>query len=231
MGGLGNLRKAMHYRPSRLALLILFMLAATVACVAILRPTTAGADAALAVGLPGDVAKQGVAIGYAVNYDSREAAQAEALKRCRNFQDAPQATRDLCKIVENFRDRCMAIALDPEVGTTGLGWSVSKKQELAEEVAMERCTETSGKKRREFCRITYTKCDKKYALGAIASQHLARDHHAHDLVGALQDLMHAQVAHELLEPIVLQVAVTAMDLQGLVAHVEAEVGRQPLAHG
>jgi len=126
-----------------------------------LRPDTGNADAALAVGLPADVAKQGVAMGYALNYDSKEAAQAEALKRCRAFRDAPQATRDICKIVENFRDRCMAIALDPDAGTTGLGWSVSKKQELAEELAMERCADTAGKKRRDFCRITFTRCDKK----------------------------------------------------------------------
>jgi hypothetical protein len=147
--------------PAQHPLLVACLLAAAGATVAILRPSPAGADGALAVGLPGDVAKQGVAMGYALNYDTKEAAQAEALKRCRNFQDAPQATRDLCKIVENFRDRCIAIAFDPEVGTTGLGWSVSKRQELAEEVAMERCAETAGKKRREFCRITYTKCDKK----------------------------------------------------------------------
>ena len=126
-----------------------------------LRPGVGNADAALAVGLPADIAKQGVAMGYALNYDSKEAAQAEALKRCRAFRDAPQATRDICKIVENFRDRCMAIALDPDTGTTGLGWSVSKKQEQAEELAMERCVETAGKKRRDFCRITFTRCDKK----------------------------------------------------------------------
>ena len=132
-----------------------------VAAGTILRPGTGNADAALAVGLPADIAKQGVAMGYALNYDSKEAAQAEALKRCRAFRDAPQATRDICKIVENFRDRCMAIALDPDTGTTGLGWSVSKKQEQAEELAMERCVETAGKKRRDFCRITFTRCDKK----------------------------------------------------------------------
>lgn len=137
-------------------LLALIVLVGTV-----LRPDAGNADAALAVGLPADVAKQGVAMGYALNYASKEEAQAEALKRCRAFKDAPQATRDICKIVENFRDRCMAIALDPDAGTTGLGWSVSKKQELAEEIAMERCAETAGKKRRGFCRITFTRCDKK----------------------------------------------------------------------
>jgi len=136
-------------------------LALIVAAGAVVRPHMGHADAALAVGLPADVAKQGIAMGYALNHATKEAAQAEALKRCREFRDAPQSTRDLCKIVENFRDRCVAIALDPDIGTTGLGWSVAKKQEQAEEMAMEKCVDTAGKKRRDFCRITFTRCDRK----------------------------------------------------------------------
>ena len=124
-------------------------------------PDRSIADSALAVGAPGDITKQGLAMGYAVNYPTKEAAQAEALKRCREFRDAPQTTRDLCKIVESFRDRCLAVALDPDAGTKGLGWAVAKKQDAAEEQAMEACMETAEKKRREFCRITYTRCDKK----------------------------------------------------------------------
>jgi hypothetical protein len=127
----------------------------------VLRPDPGRADAALAIGLPQDVAKQGLAMGYALNYASREAAQAEALKRCREFRDAPDATRSLCRIVENFRDRCVAVALDPDAGTSGLGWAVDKKQELAEEIAMERCVDAAGQRRREFCRVTLTRCDGK----------------------------------------------------------------------
>jgi hypothetical protein len=121
----------------------------------------ARADAALAVGLPADVAKQGLAMGWAFNYANKEAAQAEALKRCRGFRDAPQATRDLCKIVESFRDSCMALAIDPDYGTTGLGWSVNKNQEKAEDVAMDKCAETSSPKRKNFCRVTVTRCDRR----------------------------------------------------------------------
>jgi hypothetical protein len=127
----------------------------------VLRPQAGNADGALAVGLPADVANQGVAMGYGLNYAKREEAQAEALKRCRGSKDAPQAARDLCKIVENFRDRCLAIALDPDAGTTGVGWAVAKKQEVAEEMAMDKCIDTAGKKRRVFCRITTTSCDSK----------------------------------------------------------------------
>jgi hypothetical protein len=137
-------------------------LAATVLCAGALHSVGgARADAALAVGLPSDVAKQGLAMGWAFNYASKETAQAEALKRCRGFRDAPQSTRDLCKIVESFRDSCMAVALDPDYGTTGLGWGVHNNQEWAEDAAMEKCMETSDQKRRSFCRVTVTRCDRR----------------------------------------------------------------------
>lgn len=126
-----------------------------------LHPDAGYADGALAVGQPADVANQGIAMGYALHFAKREEAQAEALKRCRGSKDAPQAARDLCKIVENFRDRCLAIALDPETGTTGVGWAVAKKQEQAEGLAMDKCAGSAGKKRRDFCRITTTRCDGK----------------------------------------------------------------------
>ncbi len=135
------------------------VLAAALICCAGLLPGRSSADGALAVGLPADVAKQGLAMGYALNYATSEKAQELALKRCREFQDAPQATRDLCKIVEKFSKRCLAVALDPQFGTTGIGWSVSKNQEVAEDLAMEKCGETAGRKRREFCRVTLTSCD------------------------------------------------------------------------
>ena len=46
----------------------------------------------------------------------------------------------------------------------------------------------------------------------------------HDLVGAFQDLVHAQVAHDLLHAVIGQVAVAAMQLQRRFATVEAGVG-------
>jgi hypothetical protein len=135
-------------------------LAAAVLLAAVLvHPDAGRADAALAVGRPPDVAKQGLAVGYALNFPSKESAQAEALKRCREFRDAPDSTRSLCRIVENFRNRCIAIALDPDAGTTGVGWAVDRDQVVAEEIAMERCIDTAGKRRRAFCRVTYTRCD------------------------------------------------------------------------
>src|SRR5262245_6568471 len=66
---------------------------------------------------------------------------------------------------------------------------------------------------------------------AVASQQLARDHHAHDLVGALQNLVHPEVAHEFLEPVVLEIAVAPVNLQGLITDLEAMVRGKALGHG
>jgi hypothetical protein len=119
----------------------------------------ARADAALAVSQVGDVARQGVAIGWAVDYASRQAAEKEALARCRAFPDAPQATREACRVVETFSDRCLAVALDPAAGTAGAGWGVHKNRDWAEDEALERCAEASTPKRRESCRVALVRCD------------------------------------------------------------------------
>jgi len=126
---------------------------------AALHAQRANAEAALAVGLPTDVAKQGLAFGWAVNHANKAAAEAEALRRCREFKDAPQAVRDLCRIVESFDDRCVAVALDPDAGTSGVGWAVADKQDAAEDAAMDDCMEGSGPKRRNSCRIAFARCD------------------------------------------------------------------------
>jgi hypothetical protein len=127
---------------------------------AVLRGTPgAHADAALAVGRPADVAKQGIAIGWAVNQAGREAAEKEALARCRGFADAPQATRELCRVVESFAGTCLAVALDPDRGTTGVGWALHKNRDWAEDAAMEKCAAAATPQRRASCRVSLTRCD------------------------------------------------------------------------
>ena len=59
----------------------------------------------------------------------------------------------------------------------------------------------------------------------------AGDNHAHDLVGAFENLMHAQIAHDLLEAVIGEIAVAAVHLQRLVGDIEAGVGDEALGHG
>ena len=69
-------------------------------CLAVLAavawPRDGAAEGALAVGLPGDVAKEGVAFGWVINSDSEGTAHERALRGCLDFKDAPATTRVLC---------------------------------------------------------------------------------------------------------------------------------------
>lgn len=116
-------------------------------------------DAALAVGQPADVAAHGIAIGWAVDYPERKAAEEEALARCRGLREVPPAARTLCRVVASVRDTCLAVALDPDRGTTGIGWGVHRKRKRAENAAMDKCTGASARNRRKSCRVAFVRCD------------------------------------------------------------------------
>jgi hypothetical protein len=125
---------------------------------ALLSPLPAAAHGALAIGLPDDVAKKGVAIGYSYGYGVRTDAEERALKECRAFVDAPPATRELCKVVDMFANECVVIALDPEAGTPGVGWAIGGRT-AATELALQRCVDTAGESRKGFCKVMDTRCD------------------------------------------------------------------------
>jgi Domain of unknown function (DUF4189) len=128
---------------------------------AMLWPHAAAADGALAVGLPGDVAKEGVAMGWVINSENEGWARARALQFCLEFMDAPPATRALCKVIKTFRGECVAIALDPEAGTPGVGWAVAAAVKKAESDALAACVNTAGAERQKFCKVTVSRCDGK----------------------------------------------------------------------
>lgn len=122
-------------------------------------PSQVRADGAVAVGLPADVAKEGVAFGWAINSATRQQAERDALGQCHAFLDAPKPTRDLCAVLRAFKDECIAIALDPEAGTPGVGWAVLPAKQAAEAKAMADCRATAGTAREGFCKVTTSRCD------------------------------------------------------------------------
>lgn len=124
-------------------------------------PRAGAAEGALAIGLPGDVAKEGIAIGWVINSDSPDTAHERALRGCLDFKDAPATTRALCRVIKTFRGECVAIALDPEFGTPGVGWAVAASVHAAESDALAACASTAGSARREQCRVTVLRCDGK----------------------------------------------------------------------
>src|SRR5438067_6502508 len=64
---------------------------------------------------------------------------------------------------------------------------------------------------------------------SLAKQ-VAGDNDAHDLVGAFEDLVHAQIAQIALDREVLEVAVAAVELQRLVRDMKPGIGREALGH-
>ncbi len=122
-------------------------------------PLDAAAHGALAVGMPPDTAKGGVAIGISFDYDNRDDAKARALQECRAYLDAPPETLELCKVVDVFaKPECLVIARDTAPGMRGLGWSVGGRT-AATELALARCAESAGDERKGACQVTDVRCD------------------------------------------------------------------------
>ncbi len=127
---------------------------------AILWPGHAGAEGALAVGVPSDVAKQGFVYGYVNNKASPDDARTKALDACRApGPNKADPARPLCTLVGNYHDQCVAVAMDPKAGTPGVGWAISPDSETAKNQAIANCRATAGASRRDFCTVDKFACD------------------------------------------------------------------------
>ncbi len=121
-------------------------------------PGQALAHATIATGEPADVSKAGLAVGASYNQPTRAVADAQALKLCRAYEEAPQQTRDLCKIVGRFDNRCLAVAVDPHPSTYGYGWAILDTKIEADQVAMTNCRATA-REEAGACVATLSQCD------------------------------------------------------------------------
>jgi Domain of unknown function (DUF4189) len=123
-----------------------------------LLPAPAWSEGALAVGSTGNVTKDGIAFGTAVNYGSSDAARSAAMEKCRGYQSAPKAAAQ-CRVVGTFRRECWAIAMDPKPGTPGAGWAVASDKPTAQQRALDACRTTAGASRTGFCEADSADCD------------------------------------------------------------------------
>ena len=118
------------------------------------------AEGVLAVGITVDVAKDGFVIGYSVNKATLGEARDRAMSSCRNARASnTEAAKKECKVVAEFRDKCVAIADDPKNGTTGFGWAVAANRAEATDQALEMCKVASSGARASYCRLVHTSCD------------------------------------------------------------------------
>ncbi len=125
-----------------------------------LQPKLGNAEGAIAVGLPGNVAKDGVSLGMRKDSKTMEDARAGALENCRTAKEAGEVARKLCKIVATFRNQCYAFAIDPAAGTSGFGWAIANDEPSAKQRALDNCRATSRPARRGACVGTDSGCDK-----------------------------------------------------------------------
>jgi hypothetical protein len=130
-------------------------------CGLALFPTSGHAAGALAVALPPDVAKGGFSYGYSNNNDDVNHAEEAALNACRSTKDASTDAklRSLCKVIQDYSNQCIAVAMDPAAGTPGVGWAVANDLMSAERQALGKCEDTAGPDRRASCVVDHSSCD------------------------------------------------------------------------
>jgi len=130
-------------------------------CGGVLGSSQSRADGALAIGLPPDVVKGGFTYGYSNNNADANHAEAKALDACRTTKDAANDVklRSLCKVIQDYSNQCVAVAMDPAAGTPGVGWAVANDLLSAERQALGKCMDTAGPGRRAACVVDHSSCD------------------------------------------------------------------------
>ena len=76
-----------------------------------------------------------------------------------------------------------------------------------------------------------TVADEPFGAADSSADKAAGDDETHDLVRAFENLMHAQIAHDLFDAEFGEIAVAAVELQRLIGDLEARIGHEPFGHG
>ena len=135
---------------------LLFVFSAASVVTALIVTDPAWSRGTVAIGLPGDVARNGVAVGISYNYVSDQDADAKALKRS---AASPDSTQSLCKVDTHFEKQCFTMAMDTKLGPYGVGYKVAATQRDADASALTDCQRTSKSDRSQYCQISYRICD------------------------------------------------------------------------
>ena len=148
------------YQSNRLCTAGAFV-ALALCCGGALGPSQSMAAGALAVGLPPDVVKGGFTYGYSNNNEDANHAELKALDACRTTKDATNDAnlRSLCKVIQDYSNQCVAVAMDPAAGTPGVGWAVANDLMSAERQALGKCENTAGPGRAAACVVDHSSCD------------------------------------------------------------------------
>jgi hypothetical protein len=121
--------------------------------------TAASADGAIAVGQTGTAPRHEVAVGLSTDFANPNAAAADALARCKSSAGVKASTLRRCKVVQTFKNKCAAVAMDPLAGSNGFGYGIASSKTRARNTAIAQCAQTAGRNRASACRILGTECD------------------------------------------------------------------------
>jgi hypothetical protein len=115
---------------------------------------------AFAIGGSTADAQYGFAAGYSWNQPTQAMAETKAMEQCRSYpSEAPDKTNAKCAIVANYRHAWLVIAMDPDAGQTGFGYSINIDRSTAESNAMGQCRASSPDHRKSHCSIAGAKYD------------------------------------------------------------------------
>src|SRR3981081_786875 len=120
--------------------------------------SVARAEGALAVGASGNFAKDGFAVGGAIDKATKQDAIDQALATRPKYEGDPNMA-GMCRIVATFRRECFAINFDPKPGTPGVGWAIGPTKAVAEERALAARHATAGAARRTCGKLEQSFCD------------------------------------------------------------------------
>jgi len=121
----------------------------------------ADAEGALAVGIARAGIAKGYATGFSFNQPTVKVARTNAVEQCKRTKSSNADARSNCEVVAVFRNKCVAVSVDPQQGTPGAGWGVGYTQESADSQALARCRAKAGGDRADFCEVTDRYCDGK----------------------------------------------------------------------
>lgn len=113
---------------------------------------TARADGALYVGLPKLGLRDGFAYGFAHSHTSEAEAKAAARKVCEDQALSVNIRAGACKLVDTFKKRCVAVAMDKT--DRWAGWSLGDTKDDADKLALAECAKGAA-----TCEVTDSVCD------------------------------------------------------------------------
>jgi|HubBroStandDraft_4_1064222.scaffolds.fasta_scaffold497884_1 hypothetical protein len=125
-----------------------------------------GAESKVAIGLTGNVKRDGFLWGAA----SGETAEKTALGICRGTtkleadkrpEKQTSVVHKSCKIVATFNDQCFVVVIDGDQHTpaTAVGWAVEADSATARRKAAAKCEATADKGHGVPCKVNGTYCD------------------------------------------------------------------------